>query len=64
MDDPAPELEAEAQMLRQRAWVASEFYKACVHNGLPAHMAEGFVVEWYAAQIENQVMWQDLSGDD
>jgi hypothetical protein len=64
MDDPAPELEAEAAPLRQQAWLASEYYKACIVAGLPAHMAEGFVSEWHAARIDERVAWTDLSGED
>jgi hypothetical protein len=63
MDDPAPELEAQAQLLRQTAWLASEYYKSCFHNGLPAHMCEDFVREWHSAQVEGQVAWTDLSDD-
>jgi hypothetical protein len=61
MDDPTPELEAEAMRLRQRVWILGEMYKACRANGLPDHMTDQVVMDWYTSQIEGQVVWTDLN---
>jgi hypothetical protein len=64
MDDPAPELEEEAQLLGQRAWVAGRFYNALRANGIPDALAHEIVQEWYSSELETeQVSWRDL-GDD
>lgn len=60
MEDPAPDLEIEAQDLRQRAWVAAEFYKASRVNDLPEHVCSALVVAWWHDQLDG-VVWEGSS---
>jgi hypothetical protein len=63
MDDPTPALDAEAAPLIQMAWKLGEFYKACRGAGLPDHLTDQVVMDWYTSQIEGQVVWTDLNED-
>lgn len=51
------EQEAVAAGLRQHAWLASEFFKACRLAGLPDDIARELVLDW------NERQWEETDAE-
>ena len=65
-EDPAPELEEEAQDLRRRMWIAGQLYQAGIANGLPSSVSARILLAWYDAQLEDErtPYWVADEGDE
>lgn len=56
MDDPVPELEVEAQELRQRMWVAAQMWDAGKANRLPDILCDQLVIAWFHSTLADEMV--------